>query len=107
MSIETPFSNITDLQNNLDDLRRDIHHFAVYGQPASDSIVQAPLLQDWSLATLLCPCLIGRVTGHPLLGDRPNIHTSQIIAFDTERGWVRTWSRFYKLGASSLDVQRH
>lgn len=60
-----------------------------------------------SLATLLCPCLIGRVRGHPLPGDRPNIRTSQLIAFDTEQGWAGTWSRFYRLGPSSLDVRRH
>lgn len=42
-----------------------------------------------SLATLLCPCLIGRVRGQPLPGDRPNIRTNQLIAFDTEQGSTR------------------
>jgi hypothetical protein len=107
MSIKTPFSNIISLRNSLDDLLHDIHHLQVHGRPASDALVRAPLLQNWSLATLLCPCLIGRVTGHPLLGDRRNIHTSQLMAFDTEQGWARTWSRIYRLGPSSSGERRH
>lgn len=107
MPIETPFSSITDLRNDLDDLLRDIHHLEDDGRPPSDIVVHAPLLQDWSLATLLCPCLIGRVTDHPLLGDRRNIHTSQLMAFDTEQGWARTWSRFYRLGPPFPVERRH
>jgi hypothetical protein len=53
------------------------------------------------------PCLIGRARGQPLPGDRPNFRTSQLIAFDIEQGWARTWSRVYRLDPSSLDVRRH
>jgi len=107
MSIKTPFSNIIDLRNNLDDLLRDIHHLQVHGRPASDALVRAPLLQDWSLATLLCPCLIGRVTGNPLLGDRRNIHTSQLMEFATEPVGPRTWRRLHRRGPSFPVERRH
>jgi hypothetical protein len=46
-------------------------------------------------------CLAGTVRGHPLLGDRRLVVTTEIYAIDTIRGWARTYSRFYVLGAKS------
>jgi hypothetical protein len=43
------------------------------------------------------PRLIGQVTGHPRLGDRP-VMTSPLWAADPASQWVRTTSRFYRLG---------
>jgi len=44
------------------------------------------------------PALAGATTGHPLLGDCPIIRTSELFAIDADRGWARTYSRFYRLG---------
>lgn len=41
--------------------------------------------------------LIGTVTDHPLLGAR-TIVTSQVWVADPDARWVRTLSRFYRLG---------
>jgi hypothetical protein len=41
--------------------------------------------------------LIGEVSDHPLLGDRPAI-TSPLWAADPDGRWIRTTSRFYRLG---------
>jgi hypothetical protein len=41
--------------------------------------------------------LIGHVTGHPVHGDRAVV-TSPVWFADPEGTWVRTLSRFYRLG---------
>lgn len=98
MPIETPFQNIDDLQDSLADLLRDVHEVRLQGRPRASSLKNAPRLEDWSHAALYSPCLVGRVIGHPLLGDRPHIRTSQLIVIDTDAGWARTLSRYYQLG---------
>jgi len=107
MTIETPFRNIIDLQNALTDLSHDMDDICVHGRPYHFALANAPRLENWSFAALFSPCLVGEVTGHPLLGDRPSIHTSQLMVLDAERGWARTWSRFYRLGAPHHRDQGH
>lgn len=102
MPIETTFRNIVALQSDLADLLRDVHDLRVHGRPTLSPLNEAPLLEDWSAAALFTPCLTGSVTGHPLLGSRPRIRTSQLVAFDIERGWARTWSRYYRLGHDAI-----
>lgn len=46
--------------------------------------------------------LIGDVTGHPLLGTR-TIVTSQLWFADPHGQWIRTMSRFYRLGRPAED----
>jgi hypothetical protein len=106
MPIETPFRNMIDLQNDLADLLRDVRDVRVHGRPTLSSLTSAPWLGDWSHAALFSPCLVGEVAGHPLLGDRPRVHTSQLIVFDAEGGWARTWSRFYRLGTPNHSDQQ-
>ena len=69
------------------------------GRPVSSLLLQkAPLLEDWAPAvTPQGVQLIGHVTGHPLLGDRP-IATSPVWFADPNGAWARTLSRFYRLG---------
>jgi hypothetical protein len=69
------------------------------GRPAPPVLLQkAPLLTDWVPA--LTPQgvqLIGHVTGHPLLGDCAAATTPLWLA-DPDGAWVRSLSRFYRLG---------
>jgi hypothetical protein len=97
MPIETPFHNIIDLQNNLDDLQHDLCDLRVHGRPDHSVLAGAPWLDNWSHGALFSPCLFGEVAGHPLLGNRPRIHTSQLMYLDFEQGWARTWTRYYRL----------
>ena len=66
-----------------------------------EDLAQAPLIVDWR--TIFSPLglrLVGSVTDHPLLGHRTAI-TSQVWAADPTGQWIRTLSRFYRLGAAS------
>jgi hypothetical protein len=89
------------LAADLDGLRR---------APFVSALLETPHIDEWT--AMLSPMgvrLIGRVTGHPLLGDRPGV-TSPLWAADPEDRWVRTTSRFYRLGtpaeAAGRDVLR-
>jgi hypothetical protein len=69
------------------------------GRPVSPVLLQkAPLLEDWVPAiTPQGVQLIGHVTGHPLLGDCAAATTPLWFA-DPNGTWVRSLSRFYRLG---------
>lgn len=101
MPIITPFGSLASLNDQLIALAHDIDELRVNGQPRNVDLRTAPVLEAWMSGGLVAPCLLGAVIGHPLLGSRPHIHTSQLIAMDADLGWARTWSRFYRLGELS------
>jgi hypothetical protein len=103
MSIETPFGSLFELRNDLADLLADVHDLRICGTPKPSLLDNAPLLLNWSVVGLFTPCLIGEVVNHPLLGNRPSIHTSHIVAANVEQGWARTWSRYYRLGSPAIE----
>jgi hypothetical protein len=69
------------------------------GRSVSPILLQkAPLLEDWfPTVTPMGVQLVGHVTGHPLRGDRPAA-TSPVWFADPGGTWVRTLSRYYRLG---------
>lgn len=68
--------------------------------PTDDELAEAPLLRRWTLARVpgdVGLALVGSVEGHPRLGDKPAIVTSELIAFCPDDGWAVTRSRVYRL----------
>jgi len=81
-------------------LMEDVARLAAGWRPDEADLSTAPFLDDWYFS--LYPgsddlCLCGRVRGHPRLVDGL-ITTSPLVAISVENGWVRTCSRFYRLG---------
>jgi hypothetical protein len=69
--------------------------------PTAEELAKAPLIVDWRcVLTPVGLSLAGFVAGHPLLGTRP-ARTSQLWVADGGGRWVRTLTRYYKLGISS------
>jgi hypothetical protein len=92
------------LDDEIDNLRRllsDLDRIRAGTGPTADELAGAPVLDNWALTVRLTSCLAGEVRGHPLLGDRRLISTSEIFAIDPRGFWARTYSRFYALGLSS------
>jgi hypothetical protein len=87
-------------------LTRDIQRIRDGAAPSAADLAAAPVLHDWRPAVRGSTCLVGSVRAHPLLGDRREIFTSQIFALDEIRGWARTYSRFYVLGAKTDERER-
>jgi Family of unknown function (DUF6634) len=82
-------------------LAADVRRIRAGKAPTAADLDEAPILDSWVPAVIWQKVLAGSVTGHPLLGSRPFIRTSPLYVLDLEQGWVRTWSRFYRLGASA------
>ena len=57
----------------------------------------APLIEAWRLADGGWKCLLGQVTGHPLLGTT-TVVTTPIVAIDGQLRWARTVNTLYRLG---------
>ncbi|WMT73347.1 DUF6634 family protein [Bradyrhizobium sp. Ash2021] len=80
-----------------------------FGRPVSPLLLQAsPLLEGWVPAmTPEGVQLVGHASGHPIHGDRM-VMTTALWWADPDGTWVRTLSRFYRLGrpAAPDDARR-
>jgi hypothetical protein len=86
------------LPSLLRSLAADLEGIRHGAAPCADVLAAAPLLVDWhATLTPLGLRLTGFVAGHPRLGNRRAM-TSQVWAADAAGKWIRTLSRFYKLG---------
>jgi hypothetical protein len=96
-----------DLPAKLYRLADDIALLRQREQPYAGDLRAAPRLDKWTVVmTPLGLRLTGTVTGHPLLGDR-SVMTSSIWVADPDARWVRTLSRYYRLGEpSNLEAVR-
>ncbi len=67
--------------------------------PGDDELAGAPLISHWVVEPVSGNLvrLFGEVSEHPLLPDGWS-RTSAVLAADEGAGWVRTVSRYYRLG---------
>lgn len=96
-----------DLPARLRNLADDLVQIGTGAGSGADELANAPLITEWR--TVLSPLglrLLGSVTDHPLLRDRAAM-TSQVWAADSEGRWIRTLTRFYRLGAASTARMDH
>jgi hypothetical protein len=97
------------MENETAQRKRDFGCYLKGKEPSSLELQNAPTLENWSTAIghsgraedhlSLLMVLQGSVSGHPSLPDGHVIHTSQVIWFDRNQKWARTWNRLYRLGA--------
>ena len=97
------FESMQAMADALTRLAADAGYLRDHGAPSERMLAAAPILDDWSTALTPTTCLVGRVSGHPRLGDRPLIRTSDLVAIDPAARWARTASRFYRLGTLAAD----
>jgi hypothetical protein len=90
-----------DLSAKLRALAVDLDNIRSGTGPAATDLAIAPLLVDWrGMLTPMGLRLAGFVAGHPLLGNRAAM-TSQVWAADADGRWIRTLSRYYRLGVAA------
>jgi hypothetical protein len=95
--------NLDSLFGELERLTNDLRSLRAGRAPSERELRACALLDQWSFGILPVPCLVGAVYGHPILGNRPTVHTSELVLIDPSKRWARTWSRLYRLG----DQQRN
>jgi hypothetical protein len=98
MSVITGYGNLNSLQDSLTSLLCDVRDLRAGKLPRSIDLNTAPIVDKWSYGLVPARCLVGSVSGHPILGNLAGIHTSELVLIDPGRGWARTWGRYYRLG---------
>ncbi|MCW2282582.1 hypothetical protein M2323_000343 [Rhodoblastus acidophilus] len=78
-------------------LTEDLEKIVAGLGPTAAELASAPIIDNWSFVPRPEMALAGLISGHPLLGTKHGI-TSEIFALDETRSWVRTWTRWYRLG---------
>lgn len=87
-----------DLAHRLRRLSDDCEQLKIRRSVSPWQLENAPLLENWT--PTLTPeglHLVGQVSGHPVHGNR-TVMTSPLWWADPEGRWVRSLSRFYRLG---------
>ena len=98
MTVVSYCGGLDALHEHLIDLLDDVREIRADKGPSATDLKAAPLLDQWSLGLIPASCIVGTVVRHPVLGNRSQVHTSQMVLIDSENGWARTWSRYYRLG---------
>lgn len=83
---------------SLEALAHDLRRMLRGGAPSSDEIQAAPLISAWIAVDREVSTLVGRVGDHPVLAGPRTVTTSEVAVWGVGKGWMRTSSRFYKLG---------
>lgn len=65
--------------------------------PTEAELAAAPLIERYSKVYAPVPCLSGLILGHPGMDNGPG-RTSDLWVVAPDQGWVRTLSRYYRLG---------
>ncbi|WP_066475914.1 DUF6634 family protein [Bosea sp. WAO] len=77
----------------------DLKAFCAAKEPTDAQLAEAPVIERWRVTSKPAYCLVGEVSGHPLLaGSGRRVVTSDLVLIDGIRGWARTRSRWYRLG---------
>jgi hypothetical protein len=87
--------------NDLTRLTNDLRELGAGNMPSRSDLNACPLLDQWSLGFIKVPCIVGDLRQHPTLGNLSHIHTSELVFLDPRKRWVRTRSKFYRLGKPS------
>lgn len=102
VTIKNGKMNRAELRLEIDMLRAlviDLECIWLGGYPDERELNDAPLITNWKASTRAVTCLEGIMIQHPRLGNIvANGITSELWLLDLDRDYVRTFSRFYRLG---------
>lgn len=90
--------DICDEIKRSETLAKDLAELSAGLAPAQDRLAAAPFLADFYF--LLHPTIVcmGNVTGYPGTPGTTLMHTSEVVVDGSSQGWLRTRSRYYRVG---------
>lgn len=101
-----PVPQLANEVENLHRLARDLERIRDGKHPDERTLADAPIIHDWSLAERPTVALVGKMRGHPTVGDGHSARTSDLFFLAPELGYARTFNRFYALGRRHLISDR-
>ena len=84
-------------------LLQDLKRASAGRQPNNQTLVKAPVLDNWQMAYRPEPCLAGTMHDHPQVTDGHLGMTSGVWLLAPTIGYARTLSRIYVLGRPAAD----
>jgi hypothetical protein len=99
-----------DLHHLVGHLRRladDLERITNGAGPDASDLAHAPVLSAWTpvVVPAMERALAGTVHGHPLIANGHRTVTSHLVAVNPGLAWIRTWNRYYRLGAPAADIE--
>jgi hypothetical protein len=81
------------------DIAEDLSRLAAGEGPTPAELAAAPIIRRRIFAPVVEACLIGKILGHPTIGEMRPERTMSLFAMDSEAEvpFCRTWSRWYRL----------
>jgi len=64
-------------------------------------------INDWFVGQRAVSCLVGRPLGHPFIDNGQPMVSSELFFMDVDRGYARSFSRWYRLGACMGEGDDH
>ncbi len=97
--LETVSAEGRTLREDMIGFLEDVARLAEGWTPSEDDLRAAPRLDRWRIGTIGPTIAIrGFVSGHPNCQDGVGVEVGPVQVFHDDGLWVRTLSRFYRLG---------
>lgn len=64
----------------------------------------AVAINDWFVGHRAVSCLVGKPSGHPFIDNGHPMVSSELFFMDVDRGYARSFSRWYRLGTQMRDA---
>ncbi len=81
-------------------LAEDLDNIEIRHWPPPDAVD----LNDWFIGQRAVSCLVGRPLGHPFIDNGHPMVSSELFFMDVDRGYARSFSRWYRLRNCMGDV---
>jgi hypothetical protein len=92
------------LRDDLNALVADARRLAQGWQPSNEDLLASPLLDGWRMGIVDPTIAIrGFISGHPTEPDGSGVECGPVLVFQDDAIWIRTLSRFYRLGRHADD----